>query len=699
MTGSARGSWQQRVAALSPAQRNALAELLAREGRPTEPPRLVGFVVAAPSQEPSDEALRAFLAERLPDYMIPACFVALEQLPRTAAGKLDREALALAQGTPLASLAGGRATPPSITAPETVSDLEARLIAIWRDVLKVDEIGVDDDFFEIGGDSLLSIRAIARAGREGIRIAPEHFFERPTVRHLAAGANTREVEGADAAGARRATVAATGEAPLTPIQHWFLDAIPEHRDRWNQAYVLELSHPLAPEVLRDITRLLLARHEALRLRLVAREGRWHQAFPAIDDQVPFRVVSLVATDPVDDSARLAAEVDWEHASMRLTEGMLFRVVLFEGRDGWRRLLLVAHHLVVDGVSWSVLLDDLATLVTQAAMQRPLQLPAAPGAMSARAWAIALQDLAATAAVAATAAHWLSLPMDGGAMPIDEAPGGGGAVRDGREITTSHHDAAVVTVTLEVDETRDLLQEAPRRLDATAQSLLLTALLLAWRRWTATDVLWLDLEGHGRDVVGHDADAARTVGWFTTVFPVRLAIRGTDASAEPTTATVVHEVHRTLDALPMRGAAHGLLRHLAPDETIRARLAALPRPTLLFNYLGTHDLALPPASRLRVTEESGGRARSPQGARPYLLELNARVQGGQLIVSIEYARRVHSPGTIQQFAASLRESLAVVRRAVPRHIELAGLDDAGLQAVANLLGALDELDEELELDAP
>src|SRR5687768_9928555 len=226
------GQFRARIATLSERQRRALAERLAPAGTMRAPYRLVGFVVLDSARSPTDDTLRAFLAERVPEYMVPSRFVALERLPRTAAGKLDRHALEHTVGIDVTADTAGRAP----VAPRT--ETEAKLAAIWKDVLKLDAVGVDDDFFEIGGDSLLSIRVIAWAGREGIRIAPERFFERPTIAHMAATIDGNNSRGA--ANRSRASLAEpVGDAPLTPIQHWFLDAVPRHRDWWNRSYLVD----------------------------------------------------------------------------------------------------------------------------------------------------------------------------------------------------------------------------------------------------------------------------------------------------------------------------------------------------------------------------------------------------------------------------------------------------------------------------
>ena len=652
-----------RIAALSDAQRRALAERLAsaRVDRASE--RLVGFIVLD-GPVPTDEALRAFLAERVPEYMIPSRFIALERLPRSSAGKLDRHAVANVAGSDITMEAAARPA----TAPRT--EMERRLAAIWMDVLKLDDVGIDDDFFEIGGDSLLSIRVIARAGREGIRIAPERFFEHPTIAHMAAGLDDSNARGAD--GRRRAQpVDPVGDAPLTPIQHWFLDAIPEHRDWWNQSYLLELGHALDPAQLRAIVRELVAHHDALRLRLTGHEGRWRQDFMAADPEPPCRIVDLRSFPPAEYAARVAEECEREHASLRLVDGTLFRCVAFDGDAGWRRILLLGHHLVLDSVSWNIILDDLATLVVQAVEGLRLRLPEKTD--SARAWALALADHAATPAALASAAHWLTMPVVTTPVPA------------GRNA-----EAEVVTFTLGAGESRAVLQDAPRQWNASAQAVLLATLLIAWREWTGHDTLRLDVEGHGRDVLGDRLDVSRTVGWFTSVFPVHLSFpTHTDDGSDPSLGTVVTAVRSALDATPLRGAAHGLARYLAPDDATRAALASQPRPAVLFNHLGTHDLTLPPAARLRPTDEPRGRARNPTAPRAYAIEINTRVERGTLIVTIEYSRATHDSASVEQFAAAYHTALEGIARGSSVGFGLAGLDPSSVAIVADLLAEADE----------
>ena len=668
---------RERIAALSESARNSLAHALAQESPSPGAARLAAYLVfesrggSAPSSAlPTGEQLRAYLTARLPAYMIPASFAALESLPRTPAGKLDRRALARETGTSLATTAN------AIVAPRT--PIETTLAGIWRDVLRIDEVSVYDDFFELGGDSLLSIRVIARAGREGLRIPIEQFFENPTIAGLAAlsaALTTGQQPGVEAA--EQGVV--TGEAPLTPIQHWFLDAISDHRDHWNQAYLIQLEDAVDNAALERVVRVLITHHDTLRLRLINRGGGWSQDFQPIPARVPLRTVDLSAYDSASYAARIAAECDREHASLRLAEGALFRCVSFEGAHGWRRLLLLAHHLIVDAVSWEVLFEDLATLLRLTRTESPLRLPAKTA--SARAWARGLGDMAGDPNVAESARHWLAVTSGTPTrVPVDMNERANGNRAGNAELCIAALDQAESS----------LLADAAARLESTTQTLLLAALLLAWRSWTGEGELLLDVEGHGRDTLGDSLDVSRTVGWFTTVFPVRLTLPGARATnPTPAPPDVVRAVHSTLSAIPHRGASHGLLRWLAPDDAIRSALGEPARREVLFNYLGVRSAAFPSDSPIRFAAEPHGITRSPEGPRAYVLEVNAYIDDGRLTLDIEYSNRLHRPSTIKRFGDAILAALRTIAKSPAPRFTLAPLDVSEMSLVADLLSEADD----------
>ncbi|HLL47246.1 MAG TPA: condensation domain-containing protein, partial [Longimicrobiaceae bacterium] len=305
-------------------------------------PQLVGYVAAAQGAALDADVLRAHLAAWVPEYMVPSALVALEKLPLTPSGKLDRRALP-APGEDDASRA-------EHVAPRT--DAEAALAGVWRELLRVERVGAHDNFFALGGDSILSIQMVSRAAAAGVRIAPWQVFQHQTLAGLAAVADTAAVVRAEQG-------EVTGEVPLTPVQRWFFDlALPEPH-HWNQALLLEVARPVGPGVLERAVGELLRHHDALRLRFTRDGGGWRQETAAVDGAVPFERVELSGATDAERAAEIERLSARAQASLDLEAGPLLRAVHFDlGADRPGRLLLVVHHLAVDGVSWRILAEDL-----------------------------------------------------------------------------------------------------------------------------------------------------------------------------------------------------------------------------------------------------------------------------------------------------------------------------------------------------
>ncbi|HEY2464990.1 MAG TPA: condensation domain-containing protein, partial [Steroidobacteraceae bacterium] len=471
--------------------------------------------------------LRSALQLRLPEFMVPSAFVFLDALPLTPNGKLDRQALPAPEGRPnVADFVAAR-TP-----------TEKILAAIWCDILKVDRVGVDDNFFALGGDSILSIQMVARANQAGLRLTARQIFEQQTIAGL-----TRIAGTAPAVEAEQGIV--SGEVPLTPIQRWFFEqdlADPHH---FNQALMLECRERLAAEPLREALCHLVRHHDALRLRFVREETGWRQFEGEYDSDVSFETINLSKLDPVGQDTALAQATECLQASLDLQAGPLLRAALFEfGPARSQQLLLIIHHLAVDAVSWQVLLEDLDRGYDQLRRGAPVRLPAKT--TSFKRWAERLCDFAQSAAMANETAYWGDQPWTNARrFPVDHL--------GGRNDVAS---AATVTASLSVAETQALLDEVPRAYHTQIQEVLLTALLQAFAGWTGRSALLIALEGHGREELFDQADLSRTVGWFTSLFPVLL-----DLGTSTDCGNALKTVKEQLRAVPRRGIGYGVLRYL------------------------------------------------------------------------------------------------------------------------------------------
>jgi amino acid adenylation domain-containing protein/non-ribosomal peptide synthase protein (TIGR01720 family) len=625
--------------------------------------RLVAYVAG----DASAGVLREALRERLPDYMVPAVFVALAALPLTANGKVDRKALLAQDAAPSAANDPSGAAS-GYAAPRTRE--EEILAAVWAQVLRLPRVGVDDNFFELGGDSILSVQIVARARQAGLRFTVRQIFEHQTVAALARHATLTETAGASPAG--RGPVA--GEVPLTPIQRWFFAqgfADPHH---FNQALLLESREPLDPAALERAMAALVEHHDALRMRFDFAGGDWRQEnAPAepLASRPPFHQVDLSGLPAsLRDKACEQAAADLQ-AGFDLSAGPLTRLCLFDAC----RLLWVTHHLVVDGVSWRVLLEDLERAYRRAGLP--------PKTTSFQEWARRLSAQAGSEALAREVDYWRETaraPVP--RLPVDFPSGGNFANRVGDEATVSFE--------LSAEETTGLLQTLPAVYHSRIDDALLSALVRALADWTGSPRLRVDLEGHGREPLSGDIgdiggagdlDVSRTVGWFTSLYPVVLEA----GDADPGAALV--SAKERMRAVPGRGIGYGLLRDLG--DTL---LAAAPAAEILFNYLGQVDATSNESSLFRASTTGTGPSRSPRAHRTHLLEIGGIVAGGRLRITLTYGSRTHRRETAERLAAAyagaLRELVRQGRDSeevfTPSDFPKAGLDVHSFQQLASLL---------------
>ena len=467
--------------------------------------RLVGYVVPARHTAPTTSELRDYLGQRLPAYMIPSAFVTLKSIPVTRNGKVDRRALPEPEQI-RPELDHGFIAPHN--------EVEETLAAIWCQVLGLEQVGRLNNFFELGGDSILSLQIVARANRAGLHLTPKQLFEYPTIAELATVANTTcETQFEQGP--------VTGSVPLTPVQHRFFEREMPDPDHWNMAVMLEVKCDLKRTHLEKAVEHLLAHHDALRMSFARAESGWTQTNNGYGDYAPVTQIDLSAFPERERIPTMEAVADTFQASLDLSDGKPARFVLFH-LGGWlgARLLVIVHHLVMDGVSWRILLEDLETACEQLACGEPIEL--APKTASFKQWAERLSVYAQSAGLRRQLAFWTDEARHlSTRLPLDYV--------DGDNSTAS---ARTINVELETEETRELLQDVPAIYNTQINDVLLAALALAFRRWTGESATLVELEGHGREEIFEDIDLSRTVGWFTTHFPVLLACRNRRASPTP-----------------------------------------------------------------------------------------------------------------------------------------------------------------------
>jgi amino acid adenylation domain-containing protein/non-ribosomal peptide synthase protein (TIGR01720 family) len=613
--------------------------------------RLVAYVVVEGDNLGSKQ-LREFLAESLSEQMIPSAFVLLDAIPLTPNGKIDRRAL---PPPDFSADFSGSDTVQTEDVPRT--EAECILSGIWSELLKLERIGLRDNFFHLGGDSILSIQVIARARQSGLLLTPRQIFEHPTLAALASVAETIS-QTMDKQEDEQGRI--TGDVSLTPIQRWFFEQNFPTPAHWNMSLLLETNERLDTSLVEKTLAHLLEHHDALRLRFVRDDSGWRQSIASHED--PLRCVrglDLSRLTGEEQTSAMEAAAEEAQRGLNLGNGPLVRVVLFDLGAGGQRLLFVVHHLVVDGVSWRILLEDWEHVYRQLLSSERVELPSKT--TSFQRWAKRLDQLAQTREVQKELDYWkaisghldLSGPLRTSAI---SALTEDSQRRDRRDTQSAAENtegsSRTFAVSLSIDETNALLQDVPPVYHTLIDDVLLTALVRAFRRWTGDDALLAELEKHGREELFEDVDLSRTVGWFTSAFPVLLKLSETATTLGDDLKSMKEQLRR----IPRGGIGYGLLRYLCRDEEVVRQMSALPRADVSFNYLGQFDQTFQASGLFQLARDSSGAARDRDAQRGNLLEVNAGIFGGRLQAEWTYSAEIHNSVTVEKLAHDFLEEL-------------------------------------------
>jgi amino acid adenylation domain-containing protein/non-ribosomal peptide synthase protein (TIGR01720 family) len=608
-------------------QHDAIAQVIVScQSDSRQQPRLIAHLVAAnPTTVPTTAELRAFLAPKLPDYMQPTQWIWLDQVPLTANGKVDRAALPQPRFDPIEV---------DRTAPHT--EAEQTLVQIWRELLRLDAVGIHSNFFELGGDSILSLQVIARANQAGLSLTPKQLFQHQTIAELAAIAQPLTPPSAP-------STEVIGSVPLTPIQSWLVEQNLHNLDHYNQAMLLQVVPGLNPNHLQTALHHLWEYHEALRLHLSRTETDWLQEYGS-SPPPPLISIDLSGLPPSAQATAIAQAATTLHTSLSLAQGDLMRSALIHlGHHQPDRLLWIIHHWVVDGVSWRILLADLALAVQQLEGGRAIQLP--PKTTSLQTWSQHLVQLAHSDLITRELDDWIELA----AIAVPPLPVDYPAATAALNTVAA---AAELSFSLDPESTQALLKQAPQAYRMRVDEVLLTALVQSLAPWTRSRQILVDLEHHGREAIGADLDLTRTVGWLTTLYPVVLNLRDIH---EP--GASLKAIKEQLRRIPNYGLGYGL-------GCYGRKSVPQCQPQIRFNYLGQLDLGQldqgqrdpqPPFS-LGLAPESSGALQHPQNLRPHLLVFNSVVLDRQLQMRWQYGLHFHDRATIEQLADSFISAL-------------------------------------------
>ncbi len=560
-----------------------------------ESAEIVAYLVAQNQLSLAD--LRTGLAKQLPDYMIPAHFVVLDKLPLNASGKIDRKALPkLSEAQRLSDDLGG--------APK--GEREQVLAQVWCAVLGLDSIGRDDNFFASGGDSIKALQIVSRIRQAGWKLEVRDLFTHSSISKLAP--KLAAIKATPVAAGK-----AEGELPLSPIQQHFFANHRSEFHHFNQAFLLAAEDLDAARLKQALTQVCNS-HDAFRLRFQYQNQQWRQ-FYADTESFGFSELDLSSM------AQLSAHAGELQKSFDLNTGPLLKAVYYRLPDK-QYLLLVAHHLVVDGVSWRIIMEDL-----NEAYEQGSQWQAPEPTASLKFWMRQFQQQGEKI-IAGQQEYWQQQALS--------------PCLNGQDV--KYRDLDIVKVELDRTHSEQFLTGVHQAYTTEANDLLLAAFLLAYSQWDRSPTLSLILEGHGRDVL-EDVDVSRTIGWFTTRYPVTL-----EYNANQDLGYLIKSVKESLRAIPDKGVGYGMVRYM--KNAVDGR--QFKDPAISFNYLG--QFGQHRQGRFAFAAENIGEIISPDAVPPYLIEFVGRHVAGQLSFEIAYPRQVYSRERINAFAEGFKQAL-------------------------------------------
>ncbi|MDZ5669805.1 non-ribosomal peptide synthetase [Bacillus stercoris] len=570
------------------------AAVLARTGQ-SGSKELFGYISVKAGT--NAEQVRSLLARSLPNYMIPAYIIEMENLPLTSNGKLNRKAL------PEPDFASKQTyIPPR-------NELEEQLALIWQEVLGIQRIGIEDSFFELGGDSIKALQVSARLGRHGLSLQVSDLFRRPKIKDLSPF--IRKTERVIEQGPVQ------GDVPWTPIQKWFLSQDIEERHHFNQSVMLFHTDRLSEDALRASLKKLAEHHDALRMVYRNDGGRWIQINQGIHESQLYRLkISDLSQSENDWETQIKREVADLQQSINLQEGPLLHAAWFKTLTG-DYLFLAIHHLVVDGVAWRILLEDLSAGYQQASSGQAIQLP--PKTDSYQEYARRIQEYAQSSKLIREEAYWRSaeeqqtaeLPYE---MPLHE--------------NTGCSMRASVSFSLSEADTDVLLQNVNHAYGTDTQDILLTAASLAICEWTGGSKLRIAMEGHGREHIIPELDISRTVGWFTSMYPALISFE----NERDELGTAVKTVKDTLGRIPNKGIGYGMLKYLTHPEN--KSIAFSKTPEISFNYLGQFN-DIERQGSFRPSSLGSGKDITHTWKREQIIEISAMAADKKLHFNLSY----------------------------------------------------------------
>jgi amino acid adenylation domain-containing protein/non-ribosomal peptide synthase protein (TIGR01720 family) len=604
-------------------------------------------------EEVTIDEIREHLLKQLPEYMVPGHFLRVEKIPLTSHGKVDKKAL---RGMGASASLGTE-----YIAPET--EVEKILAGLWKDVLNAEAVGVNDNFFSLGGDSIKAIQISSRLNQYGYKFDVSDLFKASTIKELAPKCTKKQKQSEQGL--------VTGDVYVTPIQQYFFSKNFSDKHHWNQAVMLRSLNELNVEAVSSAFTKIIEHHDALRMIFQDAQGKVGAYNRALEGDL-FSIREIDVKDSKGNTKDLTREIDLVQEAMDLQKGPLVSLGIFHTNSG-DHLLIAIHHLVVDGVSWRILLEDFITAYEQVLKGLPIVLP--PKTDSFQKWSENLMHFSRENELLRENDYWLEIDhYEAKLLPA------------GNKIDVDIHSQGAVEEFKLGKEHTERLMVSNKAYNTETVDLLLTSLAVSISDWTGSGSVKLSMEGHGRERIDVETDISRTIGWFTSLYPVVL-----DISKYSDIGGRIKQVKETLRKIPRKGMGYGILKYISPArENFTGR-----SPEICFNYLGQfEDKTL--GGLFEMSEIPPGNMMSPQSEREHALDINCEIMNGEMRLRLGYNRRRYDQKIIRSILSGFEKSITeIIRRCLDKgETELTAADygdkDLSLEELGDILDMVDSI---------
>ncbi|MBU3093335.1 amino acid adenylation domain-containing protein [Clostridium sp. CF011] len=561
--------------------------------------------------------LRESLSKELPDYMIPSYFIQIEKLPLTPNGKVDRKSLPEPDGE--------ISTGVEYAVPR--NEIEEKMVKVWSEVLGVKKVGIDDSFFELGGDSIKAIQVCARLSRYNLKITVSELFANPTIRELSINAKQEDKQ------INQKVI--QGEVELTAIQRWFFKQEFTNMHHWNQAFMMYSKECFDEKIIDKVFSKIVEHHDALRIVIRKEENKLIQYNRRVEDKL-FDLSVMDLGNKESYQAEMEEQATKIQSSINLIDGPLVKLGLFKTKDG-DHLLIVIHHLVVDGISWRVLLEDFSAGYRCAVNKEKIELPIKTHSF--KEWSENIQKYAKSNKLLEEIEYWKNVED----TEVIKLP------KDHQTTSNNWYSSKKVQMKISKEETDKLLTDTNRAYNTEINDILLAALGLSIKNWTGENKVLVSIEGHGREEIIPNMNITRTIGWFTSSYPVIL-----DCEKSEDINYYIKSTKDGIRRIPNKGVGYNILKYVTLNEYIKD-LEFKQNPQISFNYLGQFDNDVN-QEMFNASFIPTGDAIGKECQRLYDIDINGMVVKGELCLNFEYNKDEYDESTIIELVKNYKEAL-------------------------------------------